>query len=149
MFNTARDKTHRHEEEENRWRERKADKGHHQLGPQSRSQDLSLPLKDQFDEVPDHQEDQEEDQDDVDIDQAEDDDIVGDRDPSHDLRKFHLDGGQEDNKDGDDPNDDQLIASSLFFWGKFLSHRPFHRRGSTYQSVSKSHRETKKKRNSI
>jgi hypothetical protein len=83
-----------------------------------------FPLKDQLDQIPDHQKDQEENQDDIDIDQAEDDDIIGDRDfPSH-LGEFYLDGGQDDDEDGDDPNDDQLIASSSCFRGKCFLHTP-------------------------
>jgi len=58
----------------------KADKGYHQFGSELGSQDFPLSLKDQFDKIPDDQKDQEENQDDVDIDQAEDDDIVGDGD---------------------------------------------------------------------
>ena len=122
MFNAARDKPHCHKKEEDRWNEGKADKGHHQFGPQLCSQDLPLSLKDQFDQISDHQKDQEEDQDDVDIDQAEDDDVVGDGDlPSH-LGEFHLDGGEDDDQNGDDPDDQKLIASSSRFWRKFLFH---------------------------
>ena len=127
MFHTVGDKSHGHKKEENGWNEGKADKGHHQFGPELGSQDFPLSLKDQLDQIPDHQKDQEENQDDVDIDQAEDDDIVGDRDfPPH-LGEFHLDGGEDDDEDGDDPNDDQFIASSSCFRGKcFLHLLPFY-----------------------
>ena len=66
--------------------------------------------------------DQEENQDDVDIDQAEDDDIVGDGDFPSDLGEFHLNGRKDKDEDGDDPDDDQLIASSFCVRGKFFLH---------------------------
>ena len=112
VFHTVGDETHGDQKEENRWNEGKADKGHHQFGSEPGSQDFPLPLKDQFDQIPDDQKDQQENQDDVDIDQAENDDIVGDGDFPPDLGEFHLNRRKDKDEDGDDPYDDQLIASS-------------------------------------
>jgi hypothetical protein len=124
MFHTIGDETHGYQKEENRWNKGKTDKSHHQFGSELGPQDFSLSLKDQFHEIPDHQKDQEENQDDIDIDQGENDDIIGNRDfPSY-LWELHLNGGKDENKDGDDPNDDQLIASSSCFRGKCFLHTP-------------------------
>src|SRR4030067_128706 len=112
MLHTIGDKTHSNKEEEDGWHEGKTDKGHHQFGPQPCSQNLPLSLKDQLHQISDHQKDQEEDQDDIDIDQAEDDDVVGDRDARPYLRDLHFDSGQDDDQNGDDPDNDQFIASS-------------------------------------
>jgi hypothetical protein len=106
MFHAIGDKSHGHKKEENGWNKGETDKGHHQLGPELGSQDSLLSLKDQLDQIPDHQKDQEENQDNVDIDQAEDDNIVGDGDlPSH-LGEFYFDGRQDEDEGRDDPDDD-------------------------------------------
>jgi hypothetical protein len=60
VFHTVGDKTHGYQKEKNGWNERKADKGRHQFGPEPGSQDFPLSLKDQFDQIPNNQEDQEE-----------------------------------------------------------------------------------------
>jgi len=122
MFHTIGDETHGYQKEENGWNKGKTDKSHHQFGSELCPQYFSLSLKDQFHEIPDHQKDQEENQDDIDIDQAENDDIIGNRDFSPHVGEFYLDGEQDDDEDGDDPNDDQLITSSSFFRGKYFLH---------------------------
>ena len=38
--------------------------------------------------------------------------------------EFHLDGGKDENQDGDDPDDDQLIASSSCIRRKCFFHAP-------------------------
>jgi hypothetical protein len=118
MFHTIGDESRRYKKEENGWNEGEADKSHDQFGSELGSKDFLLPLEDQLDQIPYHQKDQEENQDDVDIDQAEDDDIAGDRDFPPDLGKFHLNRCKDKNEDGDDPDDDQLIASSSRIRGK-------------------------------
>jgi hypothetical protein len=123
MFHTIGDEAHGHQKEKDGWNEGKADKSHHQFSSEPGSQHLPFSFKDQFHKIPDHQKDQEQNQDDVDVDQAEDDDIVGNRDFSLDLGKLHLDGCEDDNEDGDDPNDDQLISSSSCIRGKRFLHR--------------------------
>jgi hypothetical protein len=122
VFHTVGDETHGYQKEENGWDEGKADEGYDQFGSELGSQDFPLSLKDQFDQIPDDQKDQEENQDDVDIDQAEDDDIIGDGDFPSDLGEFHLNGCKDKDEEGDDPNDDQLIASSSCFGGKCFLH---------------------------
>jgi hypothetical protein len=123
MFDAIGDETHGYQEEKNGWNEGKADKGHHQFGPEPGSQNFALSLEDQFYEIPDHQKNQEKDEDDIDIDKAEDDDIVGDRDFSFNLGEFHFNGCEDNNEDGDDPNDDQLISSSSCVRGKRFLHQ--------------------------
>jgi hypothetical protein len=122
MFHAIGDESPGYKKEEDGRNERKADKGGHQFRSELGPQNFTLPLKDQFDQIPDHQEDQKENQDDVDIDQAEDDDIIGDRNLPPDLREFQLDRCKDENEEGDDPNDDQLIAPSSCFGGKCLLH---------------------------
>jgi len=65
------------------------------------------------------------DQDDVDIDQAEDDDMLATGiflQPG----EFHFDGCKDKDEDGDDPNDDQLIASSFCLReSSFFIYQPF------------------------
>jgi len=122
VFHAVRDKTHGYQKEENGWNKGKADKGYHQFGSELGPQDFPLSLKDQFDKIPDDQKDQKENQNDVDIDQAEDDDIVGNGDFPSDLGEFHLNGCKDKDEKGDDPNDDQLIASSFCFRGTFFLH---------------------------
>jgi len=79
MFNAIRQKTYCNKEEEDGWNEGEADEGDYQFGPELRSQDLPLPFEDQFHQVSDHQKDQKKDQNDVDIDEAENNDVVGNR----------------------------------------------------------------------
>jgi hypothetical protein len=122
MFHAVGDESHGYQKEENGWNEGKADERRYQFGSEFGTQDFSLSLKDQFNEIPNHQKDQEENQDDVDVNQAEDDDIVGDRDLPSDLGEFHLNGGKDKDEDGDDPNDDQLIASSSCIRRKCFFH---------------------------
>jgi len=125
MFHAIGNKSYCHEKKKDGWNEGKADKGGHQFCPEPGSQNLPLSLKDQFDQIPDHQKDEKENQDDVDIDETENDDIIGERDFPPDLGKFHLDGGEDKDEDGNDPDDDELIASSSCFRGKlFLHHYP-------------------------
>jgi hypothetical protein len=124
VFHAVGDKTYGYQKKENGWNKGKADKGYHQFGSELGSQDFPLSLKDQFDKIPDDQKDQEENQDDVDIDQAEDDDIVRNGDFPPDLWEFHLNGRKDKDEDGDDPNDDQLISSSSCIRGKFFIHTP-------------------------
>jgi hypothetical protein len=123
MFHAIGDEAHGYEEEKDGWNERKADKSHHQFGSEPGSQNLPFPLKDQFNKIPDHQKDQQKDQDDINIDEAEDNDIVGNRNFPSDLGKLHLEGCKDEDKDGDDPNDDQLVASSSCVRGKSFLHR--------------------------
>jgi hypothetical protein len=74
-----------------------------------------LPFEDQFDQIPDHEKDEEEDENDVDIDQTEDDDIVCNWNPRSHLRDVHLNGGEYDDQDRDNPDDQKLIASPSGF----------------------------------
>ena len=129
MFHAARNKPHGHKEKEDRRNQGKADEGHHELGPQPSPQDLSLSLKDQLDEISNDQEDQEKDQDDVNINQREDDDVLRDGDLSHDLGKLQLDGGEQEDQNGEDPDDEELVAPSSRFWRDFLFHFSIYRFG--------------------
>ena len=124
MFHTVGDEPDRYQKEQNRWNEGEADKGRHQFGPEPGPQDFPLPFKDQLHQIPDDQEDQEEDEDDVDIDQAEDDDIVGDGDLSPNLGKLHFNRCKDEDEDGDDPDDDELISASSCFRGTSFLHLP-------------------------
>jgi hypothetical protein len=92
MLHTIGDESHGYQKEENGWDEGKADKSRHQFSSEFGSQNFPFSFKDQFDQISDHQKDQEENQDDIDIDQAEDDNIIGDRDLPPYLGKFHFNG---------------------------------------------------------
>ncbi len=118
VFHAVGDKSRSHKEEKNRGDEGEADKGDHQPGPEPCPEDPALPLENQLHQISDHQKDQEEDENDVDIDQTEDKDVVGKRDrpPGH-LRNFHLDGCEDNNQNGGDSDDDQLVAASFCLRG--------------------------------
>ena len=145
VLHTVGDKPRGDEKEEDRRHQGETDKGHDQFRPELCPQDLALSLKDELHEITDHEKDQEEDQNDVDVDQAEDDDIIGDGNPSHHLREFHLEGGQQEDENRDDPHDDQLIAPSssiprkvlfsfmvlIYTCHIFISLPPFLRRGGS------------------
>jgi hypothetical protein len=122
MFHAIGDEANGHEKKKDGWNEGKANEGHYQFGSEPGSQHFSLPFKDQFYKIPDHQKDQQENQDDVDVDQTEDDDIVGDGNFPLYRGEFHLDGGKDDNEDADDPNDDQFIPSPSCVRGKLFLH---------------------------
>jgi hypothetical protein len=122
MLDAVGDEAHGYQEEKDGWNEGETDKGGYQFGPEPGSQDFPFSLKNQFYEVPDHQKDQQKDEDDIDINQAEDDDIVGDGHFAPDLGGFHLDRCEDENENGDDPDDDQLIASSSCVRGKHFLH---------------------------
>ncbi len=133
MLHTVGDKPRGDKKEEDRRHQGETDKGHHQFRPEPCPQNLSLSLKDELHEIADHEKDQEEDQNDVDVDQTEDNNVIGNGNPSHHLRKFHLDGGQHENENRGNPHDDQLITASLRFCGKLFFHpdlisdrSPFH-----------------------
>ena len=79
MLYAVGDESRSDEKEKDRRHQGKTDKGHDQFDSEFCPEDLALSLKDELDEVTDHEEDQEEDEDDVDIDQAEDDDVIADR----------------------------------------------------------------------
>jgi hypothetical protein len=123
MFDAIGDEAHGYQKEKDGWNEGEADKGRHQFGSESGPQNFPFPLENQLYEIPNHQKDQQENQDDVNIDQAEDNDIVGDRDSPLDLGELHFNGCEDNNEDGDDPNDDQLIPSSSCLSGKRFLHR--------------------------
>jgi len=111
VFYTVGDETRRHKEENDGWDQRKADKGHHQFGPQLRTQNLPLSLEDEFDQIPDNQEDKEENKDDVNIDEAEDNDVVADGDHPTELWDLHLNRGKNDDQNRDDPDNEEFIPS--------------------------------------
>jgi hypothetical protein len=123
MFHTIGNKSHCYKKKENGWDEGKADKGDHQFCPELSSQDFPFSLKDQFHQIPNDQEDEEENQDDVNINETEDDNIIGDGNFPPDLGKFHLNGGKDEDEDGDDPDDEELIASFSGLRGKCFLHR--------------------------
>jgi hypothetical protein len=122
MFHTVGNKSYCHKKKKDGWNEGKADKGDHQFCPELGSQDLPLSLKDQFHHIPDDQEDEEENQDDVDVDETEDNNIIGDGDFSPNLGEFYLNGGQDEDEDGDDPDNEELISSSSSLRGKCFRH---------------------------
>ena len=122
MFNTVGDKPDGNKKKDDGWGEGKNDEGYHQFSPQFWSQNLPFSLEDQFHQISDHQEDQKEDEDDIDIDQAEKNDVIGNGNLSCHLRGFQLNGCKDDDQDTDDPNDHQLIAAPSLVWGEFFLH---------------------------
>jgi len=76
--------------------EGQTDKGRHQLGPDTGTDDTMAALVNQLDDVPHYKEYQQYDQDDIDVDEAEDEDIAGDGQDGFLFGKMGLEKGEQD-----------------------------------------------------
>jgi hypothetical protein len=72
-----------------------------------------FPLENEFDQISDDQKDEQKQQDNIDIDQAEDDDIVGDGNSLAHLGKPHLEVGKGNDEQRDDHDNVEFISPLL------------------------------------
>ena len=96
VLNGGGDELHGDEEEDDGGQERQGDKGRHQLGSDSGPHDLLFSLEEKLHQVPHGQEEEQQQQDDVQIDEGEDEDAVGDRQFEAEVKDLEAEiGGQQ------------------------------------------------------
>jgi hypothetical protein len=113
FLHAAGNKSHGYKKQQQGWHQGKTDEGRHQFSPQFRSQNPLFPLEDQLDQISDDQEDEKEQEDNIDVDEGEDDDVIGDGNIPAYLGKPHRKIGKGDDEQGNDHDDIEFISPLL------------------------------------
>jgi hypothetical protein len=106
-------KSYGHEKQQEGWNQGKAHESPNQFSPELRAQYPLFPLENQFDQISDDQEDEQEQEDNIDVDQAEDDDVMGNGNSFAYLGEPHLKIGKCDDEQGDNKDDVEFTPPLL------------------------------------